>query len=140
MFAFLDSSRKHWLHGLLGLVTDSETTSLTTLFSTGDKGDFNVVSVATVTILLVSGLQKEILLGLLCSSAGLVSNMTASDGDLRSLTTLRFDVTVNEVIEGLTGSEAEVSLDGVKEGLGLGLVGMGGAEDTTKPLLPLFPP
>ena len=104
------------------------------------RSDFNVVSVATVTILLVSGLQKEILLGLLCSSAGLVSNMTASDGDLRSLTTLRFEVTVKEVIEGLTGSEAEVSLDGVKEGLGLGLVGMGGAEDTTRPLLPLFPP
>ena len=66
--------------------------------------------------------------------------MTASDGDLRSLTTLRFEVTVKEVIEGLTGSEAEVSLDGVKEGLGLGLVGIGGAEDTTRPLLPLFPP
>ena len=107
------------------------------MLSTGEED--LCVSVETVT-LAVSGLQNEILLGRVCSSAGLVSMMTASEGDLRSFTTLRLEVTVKEVNEGLTGSEAEVSLDGVKEGLGLGLVGMGGAEDTTSPLFPAFPP
>ena len=66
----------------------------------------------------------------------MVSKITASEGDLRSFTTLRLEVTVREVSEGFTGSEADDGRCGVIEGLGLVLVGRGGAEDTTRPLLP----
>ena len=102
---------------------------LTSGFLTGDFGGSGAA---------VSGLQNEILFGRLCSSTGLVSRITASEGDLRSLTTLRLEVTVKEVNDGLTGSEAEAEdgLWGVIDGLGLVLVGKGGAEDTTRPLLP----